>query len=106
MRCSLDDLSEDLGECRMLRREARDIPLGDGPAQHPLRGFIAVDVEHGVAAVEALDLDARLATEPPRVARGDELEATGGVLRAQRVARAGCADGAAGDDHEVVAQSL
>ena len=36
----------------MLRREARDIPLRDGPAQHPLRGLVAVGVEHGVAAVE------------------------------------------------------
>ena len=52
----------------MLRREARDIPLCNGPAQHPLRGLVAVGVEHRVAAVEVEHLDARLGAQPPGAA--------------------------------------
>ena len=40
----------------MLRREACDVALGDGPAQHPLSGLIAIGLEQGVSTVEVQDL--------------------------------------------------
>ena len=60
----------------MLGREARDVALRDGSAQHALGRLGAVGVEDGVATVEVDDLDARLAAQPAGVAGGDELEAT------------------------------
>ena len=53
----------------MLRREARDVAEGDGLAEDPLRGGLAVDVEQGVAAVELDDLHARLTAADYRYAK-------------------------------------
>ena len=65
-----------------------------------------VDVEDGVAAVEVEHRRRPARRAASRRRRRAQLVAAGGVLGAQRLARAGGADRAVGDDHEVVAEPL
>jgi len=64
VRCSLDDLLEDVGEGRALRREARHVAAGDRRPQHGLSRVVVGRVEDGVPAVEVEDRDAGLVAAP------------------------------------------